>query len=48
MAHMVQHPIPKMEISDNCVCTQHLVGGGEVRIFLIEAGPYGSIVAERV
>jgi hypothetical protein len=31
MAQMTQQPILKMEIIDNCVCTQHLVGGGEVQ-----------------
>jgi hypothetical protein len=30
--------ILKMEIIDNYVCTQHLVGGGEVRVCLIELG----------
>jgi hypothetical protein len=39
MAQMTQQPILKMEIIDNCVCTQHLVGGGEVRVCLIELGP---------
>jgi hypothetical protein len=44
---MAQQPILKMEISDNYVCTQHLVGGGEVRIFLIELGQSKGIVAVR-
>jgi hypothetical protein len=29
MAQTTQQPILKMEIIDNCICTQHLVGGGE-------------------
>jgi hypothetical protein len=37
-----------MEISDNCVCTQHLVGGGEVRVYLIELGPSIGLMAIRV
>jgi hypothetical protein len=41
-------PILKMEIGDNCVCTQHLVGVGEVRICLIEVGPYRGLVATRI
>jgi hypothetical protein len=45
---MSQQTILKMEISDNCVCTQHLVGVGEVRICLIEVGPSGGLVAARV
>jgi hypothetical protein len=45
MAQMAQQIILKMEISDNYVCSQHLVGGGEVRIFLIEVGPFGGLVA---
>ena len=39
MAQTTQQPILKMEIIDNCICTQHLVGGGEVRVCLIELGP---------
>ena len=34
MAQMTEHPIMKMEISYNCVCAQHLVGGGEVWVCL--------------
>ena len=48
MAQMAQKPVLKMEISDNFVCAQHLVGGGEVRIFLIEVGPSIGLVATRV
>jgi hypothetical protein len=43
---MAQQPILKMEISDSCVCAQHLVGGGEVRIFLIEVGPSRGLVLQ--
>jgi hypothetical protein len=39
MAYMAQQPILKMEINDSCVCAQHMVGSGEVRIFLIDLGP---------
>jgi hypothetical protein len=45
---MAQQPVLKMEISDSCVCAQHLVGVGEVRIYLIEVGPSGGLVAARV
>jgi hypothetical protein len=38
MAHMAQQSILKMEISENYVCTEHLVCGGEVKISLIELG----------
>jgi hypothetical protein len=37
-----------MEIIDNCVCTQHLVGGGGVRACLIELGPSRGLMAARV
>jgi hypothetical protein len=36
---MEQEPVLKMEINDNCVCAQHMVGSGEVRISLVELGP---------
>jgi hypothetical protein len=45
MAQMAQQPILKMEISDRCVCAQHLVGIGEVRICLIEVGPSIGLMA---
>jgi hypothetical protein len=48
MAQMTQQPILKMEIIDNCVCTQHLVGGGEVRVYLIELGPSRCLMDARV
>jgi hypothetical protein len=48
MAHTTQQPILNMEISDNCICAQHLVGGGEVRVCLIELGPFRGIMAKRV
>jgi hypothetical protein len=48
MAHTTQQPILKMEIIDNCVCTQHLVGGGEVWVCLIELGPSKGLMAARV
>jgi hypothetical protein len=43
MAQMAQktNTILKMEIIDSFVCTQHLVGVGEVGIYLIEVGPRG-------
>jgi hypothetical protein len=48
MDQTTQKPIPKMEISDNCVCAQHLVGGGEVWVCLIELGPSKGLMAARV
>jgi hypothetical protein len=47
MAHMAQKPILKMEISDNCVCAQHLIGGGEFRVCLIKLGPSRGLMATR-
>jgi hypothetical protein len=37
-----------MEISDNFVCAQNLVGVGEVRTCLIEVGPFEGLVAIRI
>jgi hypothetical protein len=48
MAQKTQQPTLKMEIINNCVCTQHLVGGGEVRVCLIELGPSRCLKATRV
>jgi hypothetical protein len=48
MAQTTQQPILKMEIIDNCICTQPLVGGGEVRVCLIELGPSRCLMATRV
>jgi hypothetical protein len=48
MAEMTQQPILKMEIIENCVCPQHLVGGGEVRVCLIKFGPSKGLMAARV
>jgi hypothetical protein len=45
---MEEHPILKMEIGDNCVCTQHLVGVGEFSISLIEMGPFEGIMDARI
>jgi hypothetical protein len=36
-----------MEISDNCICAKHLVGGGEVRVYLIELGPSRGLMVTR-
>jgi hypothetical protein len=47
MGQMEQQPILKMEISDNFVCAQHLVGGGEVWVCLIDLGPSRGLMAER-
>jgi hypothetical protein len=47
MAQTTQQPILKMEIIDNYVCTQHLVGGGEVKVCLIELGPSICLMAAR-
>jgi hypothetical protein len=48
MAQMAQQLVLKMEISDRCVCAQHLVGVGKVMICLIEVGPSGGLVATRI
>jgi hypothetical protein len=48
MSHMAQQPVLKMDISDNFVYAQHLVGGDEVRISLIELGPSRGLVAAGV
>jgi hypothetical protein len=48
MAQTTQQPILKMEIINNCVCTQHLVGGGEVKIYIIKLGPSICLMAARV
>jgi hypothetical protein len=48
MAQMTQKPIPNMEIIDNYVFTQHLVGGGKVWVCLIELGPSIGLMAARV
>jgi len=41
---MAQQPFLKMEISDSCVFTQHLVGGREVKTSLKELGPPEGLV----
>jgi hypothetical protein len=48
MAQMAHQPILKMETSEKFVCAQHLVGVGEVRIYLIEFGPSINLVATRI
>ena len=48
MAQTTQQPILKMEIIDNCLCTQHLVGGGEVWVCLIELRPSKGLMAAGV
>jgi hypothetical protein len=48
MTQMAQQPVLKMEISDNYVFTQHMVGVGEVRIYLIDMGPSRGLMATRV
>jgi hypothetical protein len=48
MAQMAQQPILNMEISDNCVCAQHLVGGGKFWVCLIELGPSRGLMDARV
>jgi hypothetical protein len=48
MAQKTQQPILKMEIIDNFICTQHLVGGGEVWVCLIEFVPSIGLVATSV
>jgi hypothetical protein len=41
---MAQQLVLKMEISDRCVCAQHMVGSGEVGISLIELVSSGGIM----
>jgi hypothetical protein len=48
VAQTTQQPILKMEICDNCDCAQHLVGGGQVQVCLIELGPSRVLMAARV
>jgi hypothetical protein len=48
MAQMTQQPILKMEIIDNYVFMQHLVGGGEVQVYLIDLGPSRGLMGARV
>jgi hypothetical protein len=48
MEQMAQQPVLNMEISDSCVYTQHLVGGVEVMISLIDLGPSRGLVATGV
>ena len=48
MAQVERQPVLKMEIGDNCVCTQHLVGVGEIKICLIEVGTSRGLMATRI
>ena len=48
MVWMAQKPILKMEISDNYVFSQALVGVGKFRICLIEVGPFRGLVAATI
>jgi hypothetical protein len=48
MAQMAQQPVLNMEIIGSCVGAQHLVGVGEVKIYLIEVGPPGGLIIARV
>jgi hypothetical protein len=48
MAQTTQQRILKMEIIDNYVCIQHLVGGGEVQVCLIDLGPSRGLMVARV
>jgi hypothetical protein len=48
MAQKTQQPILKMEITNNYIHTQHLVGVGEVRVYLIELGPSICLMDTRV
>jgi hypothetical protein len=45
---MAQQPILKMEISDNYVYAQHLVGGVKVTIVLIKLGSSRGLMTTRV
>jgi hypothetical protein len=48
MEHRYGPDIVKMEIIDNYVFTQHLVGGGEVWVCLIELGPSRGLMDAKV
>jgi hypothetical protein len=48
MAQMTQQPILKIEIIENYIFTQHLVGGGEVLVYIIELGPSRGLMGARV
>jgi hypothetical protein len=48
MAQTTKHPILNMEISDNYICVEHLVGGDKVWVCLIELGPSRGLMAVRV
>jgi hypothetical protein len=48
MAQTTQQPILEMEIIENYIFTQHLVGGGEVRVCLINFGPSRCLMDTRV
>jgi hypothetical protein len=48
MDQMTQQPILKMEINDHLFGTKHLVGGGEVRVCLVEVGSSRGLVATRI
>jgi hypothetical protein len=48
MAQTTQQPILKMETIDNSIVTQHLVGGSEVWVCLIELGPSIGLMATRL
>jgi hypothetical protein len=45
MSPIEQQPVLKMEIGDNYVCAQHLVGVGEVNIYHIEVGTSRGLMA---
>jgi hypothetical protein len=45
MAQMVQQAVLKMEIGENCVFAQHLVGSNEVKISVIALGPSEGLMA---
>jgi hypothetical protein len=47
MAQTTQQPILKIEIINNYVCTQHLVGVGEVQVYLIELRPSRVLMVAR-
>jgi hypothetical protein len=48
MAQIAQQLVLKMEISDNCVRAEQLVGVGEVKICLIEVGPSRGFMVARI
>jgi hypothetical protein len=48
MSQTTKKHILKMKVIDKYVFIENLVGGGEVRVYLIELGPSRGLMATRV